>query len=125
LVLTLLAAGCGPQFGDVSGTVRYKGEPLKTGTITFYDQANGVASSAIQADGTYAVRKVRAGPAKIAVAMPTEISFLRPGGSVAGLAPAPALPAAPSFPPKYQDPEQSGLTFEVQPGAQEFEVRLD
>ncbi len=125
LILAMLAAGCGPRFGDVSGTVYFKGQPLKTGTITFYDRASGVASSPIQADGTYAVRKVRAGPAKITVALPMEISFLGLGQTLAGRGPSPGPPPAPAFPARYQDPEKSGLSLEVQPGAQEFEVRLE
>src|SRR5262245_19105480 len=88
LFLTALAAGCSPRFGDVSGKVTFQGRPLTTGTITFYDQANGVTSSPIRVDGTYAVHKVRAGSVKIAVAMPTAISF-------AGLLePGPLAPAA-------------------------------
>jgi hypothetical protein len=125
LVLTALAAGCGPRFGDVAGKVSFQGQPLTTGTIAFYDQANGVASSPIQADGTYAVHKVRAGPVRITVAMPTGISFAGPQGPGAG----PLLPflppAVPWLPARYQDPEQSGLTFEVEPGTQEFDVALE
>ena len=28
LALALLAAGCGPRYGDVSGTVKYQGHPV-------------------------------------------------------------------------------------------------
>jgi hypothetical protein len=123
LILTVLIAGCGPQFGDVSGTVKFKGEPLKTGTISFYDQANKVQSSPIGPDGTYSVSKVQAGPVKIAVSVPLAITMGPPRGD----APMPARPwpGVPALPTKYQDPEQSGLTMEVKSGSQQFDVRLE
>jgi hypothetical protein len=125
MFLALLAAGCGPSFGDVSGTVEFQGRPLTTGTITFYDEANGVASSPIQPDGTYAVHHVRAGPAKIAVAVPTAITMVDPGEMPALGPPAPVRPTGPFLPHKYQDPQESGLTCEVKAGPQEFAVRLE
>jgi hypothetical protein len=125
MFLALLAAGCGPHFGDVSGTVEYQGRPLTAGTISFYDEANGVASGAIQPDGTYAVHHVRAGPTKIAVALPTAITMVDPGQTHAPGPPALAQPGGTFLPPKYQDPQESGLSCEVKAGPQEFAVRLE
>ena len=48
LVLSLLAAGCTKGFGNVSGTVKYNGNPLPAGTITFYDQDNQTQPKCVQ-----------------------------------------------------------------------------
>jgi hypothetical protein len=126
LVLVVLAAGCGPRFGDVSGTVKYQGKPVSGGTITFFDAANKTASSLIAPDGSYAVKHVAAGQARITVVTPMPINFkgmsagLQPvadGG--AGPGPGPALPA------KYGDPSQSGLTCDVRSTNQTHDVTLD
>jgi len=40
LVLAVAAAGCGRGTGSVSGTVKFNGQPLRGGTITFLDRNN-------------------------------------------------------------------------------------
>ncbi len=112
----LLLAGCAGK-GQVSGTVKYKGKPLTTGTITFYDRANQAVSSAIGKDGTYSVEQVAAGPVKVAVVMPMAIYM-------AGEKPPPG-PPPPTLPAKYSDPEQSGLGWEVKSGAQTRDFNLE
>jgi hypothetical protein len=117
LTAALLLAGCAPGLGQVSGKVKYKGQPLPTGTITFYDQKNNPTSSAIGPDGSYSVQKVAAGPVKITVSVPMNISFM-------GDRPPPG-PKAPPLPAKYIDPEKSGLDFEVKAGDQVHDFNLD
>jgi hypothetical protein len=114
LAATLMLAGCGPGRGDVSGIVYFKNKPLDGGTITFYDEYNGVASSAIKQDGSYAVTHVATGTAKIAVASPMAIRMT-------------GIPVAETkqVPPKYADREKSGLTCKVVSGTQEHKVELD
>ena len=106
--------GCGPGRGDVSGVVYYKNKPLDGGTITFYDEYNGVSSSTIKPDGSYADIHVATGTAKIAVATPMAIRMT-------GI---PAVKTTP-IPPKYADREKSGLTCKVASGPQEHKVELD
>jgi hypothetical protein len=110
----LMLPGCGPGRGDVSGVVYFKNKALEGGTITFYDQYNGVKSSAIQTDGSYAVTHVATGTAKIVVVTPMPIHM-------------PGMPAVKTtlIPPKYNDPEKSGLTCNVTRGKQEHKVELD
>jgi hypothetical protein len=110
----LLLSGCGPGRGDVSGVVYFKNTPLEAGTITFYDEYKGVASSEIKTDGSYAVTHVGTGTAKIAVVTPMNIQM-------------PGMPAVKTIPipPKYNDREKSGLTCKVVSGKQEHNVTLE
>jgi hypothetical protein len=116
LAPALLLAGCAGQ-GQVSGKVHYKGKPLPTGTITFYDQKNNAVSSPIGPDGGYAVEKVAAGPVKITVVTPMAIYM-------AGDKPPPG-PPPPTLPTKYADANKSGLNWEVKSGSQAHDVDLD
>src|SRR5262245_18393694 len=123
LALTLLAAGCGRGTGNVSGTVKFNGRPLTAGTISFFDPDNRVSSSPIKPDGTYTVTGVRTGRAKIAVAVPLSISFA-PSDVPGAKAMTVPQSKAPPIPPRYLDPEQSGLTCDVHTGDQTHEVDL-
>jgi len=54
-----LAAGCGKQDStpvQLSGTVNYKGAPLKGGNVTFYTDDHGAINTTINGDGTYQAR---------------------------------------------------------------------
>src|SRR5205823_5435296 len=63
----LAAGGCGAPVGDVSGKVTYQGKNLEYGNVTFIS-SNGTAHQAdIQPDGSYSLKGVAPGPAKIAV----------------------------------------------------------
>ncbi|MSQ97493.1 MAG: carboxypeptidase regulatory-like domain-containing protein [Gemmataceae bacterium] len=111
--ITMLT-GCGPGQGDVSGTVMFQQKPVAGGTVTFYDEANGVASDTVKDDGSYTVKNVGAGAARIAVIAPMAISM--PGLN----APKPI-----EIPAKYADRLQSGLTYQVTRGSQTHNITLD
>jgi hypothetical protein len=104
-IATLALTGCGPRQGDVSGTAKYKGQPLAGGTITFYDEQGKPVSSAIKDDGAYAIKNVTAGTAKIAIVMPFVMPDLPLAKSVA-------------IPAKYNNPAESGLIYVVITGSQ-------
>jgi hypothetical protein len=116
LASALLLAGCAGK-GQVSGKVKYKGEPLPAGTITFYDRANRAVSSAIGPDGGYSVDQVASGPVKVSVVTPMPIYMI-------GDKPPPG-PKPPTLPPKYADREKSGLDWEVKSGAQTKDFNLE
>ena len=108
--------GCtGSSKGDISGVVKYKGEPLPGGTILFYGQPSGQWSAGINEDGSYTVTGVTTGTAKIAVfgSVPLKIGQ---GTLVVG--------KTVTIPDKYRDPEKSGLICEVHGGSQTHPVDL-
>jgi hypothetical protein len=73
--LVLLASGCGGGVGDVSGKITYKGKEVVFGTVSFVG-ADGIPRAArINPDGTYTVKDVAVGEAKITV-----VSELPPQG---------------------------------------------
>jgi hypothetical protein len=119
LAVVLLASGCGIGYGDVSGTVKYNGAPVAGGTITFYDSTGQPVSGEIKSDGTYAVKHVATGLARITVVAPLNIEFPGMGGAKTG------EPKPQPLPPKYGDPEQSGLTLDVHTGSQTKDIPLD
>src|SRR5690348_7041174 len=116
LAPALLLAGCAGQ-GQVSGKVKYKGQPLPVGTITFYDGKNNAVSSAIAQDGSYSVEKVAAGPVKVSLVMPLPVYMM-------GEKPPPG-PKPPTLPAKYQDQNKSGLDFKVEAGPQTHDFNLE
>jgi hypothetical protein len=100
--------------GDVSGVVKYRGQPLPSGTISFFDETRGVFSSAIDSEGKYSITGIPTGTARISIMTPMPISM--PG--------APPPPKSVAIPPKYNDAEKSGLTYKVVRGTQTHEIEL-
>jgi hypothetical protein len=116
----LLLAGCGdeqPKLAIVHGKVSHDGVPLPGGTIVFTpDSARGnvgpLARAEIQPDGTYSLRtgdQAGATPGWHRVTVVSvEVAALPPPGQRF------ALPHS-LLPPRYRDPDLSGLTCEVKP----------
>lgn len=106
-VLVGSALGCSQEPGAVSGEVTLNGRPLPAGVISFH--AEGGTQRVVDApiaDGKYAVSGVPPGNTIVTV------GNLRPS------------PGNRSVPPRYGDPDTSGLTLIVQPGEQTFLVAL-
>ncbi len=145
LPMLIVCAGCaGP--GDVQGTVSYRpnGKKVVTGTVMFMG-ADGMPHYAmINADGTYLVRGVPPGPAKVTVASPNPVQPpepKRPGGGdreQIGEAKPPVEGGAAgvpvseeikknwfAIPEKYTDLQNSGLRFEVKRGVSIYDIVLD
>ena len=118
----LLAAGCGGRpMGDVSGTVTFRGEPLALGTIAFMSADGSVVQGNVQ-DGVYHIAKVPLGLAKITV-------FAHPSPIWPNMVD--QVQAPPAFrkkfvpiPERYQNADQSGLTYTVVRGKQTYDVPL-
>jgi hypothetical protein len=99
----------------VTGHVTYKGKPLPSGMITFTAlDRTGSYSSAIAADGTYAMDGMKPGKYAIAVAV---MKPVKPAADKAA-----AKDVFP-IPEKYADPKKSGIEAEVKAG--ENDVNLD
>ncbi|MBX3426102.1 MAG: hypothetical protein KF688_10515 [Pirellulales bacterium] len=61
---TVLSIGCskGPEMAPATGTVSFRGEPLKFGTVMFQHKAGGQpAVGAIQSDGSFSLSTPRLG----------------------------------------------------------------
>jgi hypothetical protein len=124
-------AGCNGSTADVKGKVTFNGKPVVYGTVVLVG-ADGLArSGAIQPDGSYRVKDVPVGTARVAVTSPRP-----PGSAPAKKAiergadvtddkpqPEPPPPAPPeviqnwiSLPEKYGDPSKSEVTVTVKSG---------
>ncbi len=126
MVLLLFAAGCGKSTGEVSGTVSYQGKLLPSGTVTFFNQDNQIVGASSINAGKYTIRKVPAGPVKITViTLPASEKGTVEKSKVAP--PPKGMPVPPesiAIPSKYGNPEQSGLTYEVRSGPQDYSIEL-
>ncbi|HXG12534.1 MAG TPA: hypothetical protein VNK04_22450 [Gemmataceae bacterium] len=131
LAAVLLAvAGCGGGTADVAGKVTFRGKPVVFGTVVVIGPDGVPKSGAIQPDGTYRVRGVKTGIAKVTVSSPPPPGLVPASKKKVGRdeaderTPADAgNPVSPEVargwfpvPEKYADPERSGLTAEVKPG---------
>jgi hypothetical protein len=137
-------SGCGdvPR-GRLHGTVKYQGKPLTGATVIFLARDNKTHVARLKSDGTYDVTGVAIGTIKVSVQQdlpavtPKAESF---GSAVssqakgvsdekAGKAPAPPPVAEKGagglrFPAHYNDPDKSGLSFELKDADQEWSIDL-
>lgn len=118
-----LVAGCGGGTGvktyPVKGTVTFKGQPLADAAVTFYPSQGHHAAGLTDAQGTFFLSTFNpkdgaaAGAYNVGI---TEAVLETPPMPVPGQ---PDLPPKPlRFPARYTDPNQSNLTAEVKPGAE-------
>lgn len=122
--VVLVAAGCGggPGQAEVSGTVRFEGRPLASGTVTFVGADGAKSHSGIGPNGEYRVQGVARGMAQIGVVshprVPAGLMKPGPGQPAAKSEPGPAVPA------RYGDPAASGLSCDVSAAAQTHDIEL-
>ena len=123
-VFSAILVGCGasgPPTATVSGTVKYRGQPLTTGIVTVQNDQGQSGAAQIQADGSYKITNAPLGANKAAVA----VLPAAPSGAKIASAGAPPRSAAPAIklPPQYSDPARSGLSIDVK-GNQTFDIDL-
>jgi hypothetical protein len=132
LVLAAAAGGCGRSTATLSGTVTYRGRPVTSGEVVFLAADGRAAAHApIDPDGRYTVQGVPPGEARVAVdnAPPSwYATFSRLPATLANdpevrEARAQAARYVPT-PPRYRDPNQSGLTHTVEKGSQTYDIAL-
>jgi hypothetical protein len=115
-LLVSIATGCNnsANVATVTGVVRYKGEPLPGGTLTFFGGADHKtqARTLIGQDGTYRLPNPPQGAVKIAVEGPT------PPSGKKSAKPAVLIPA------NYANPDTSGLTYTVTDSVQIHDIEL-
>jgi hypothetical protein len=120
LLLCGALTGCGPGVGEVSGTVRYDGKPLTSGTIQFLARDGIPYAAQIQADGTFAVQ-VPVGEARVIISSVDEArqprgQARRQGSSVRAVPPPGGAGVGARIPLRYADWDTSGLTVLVEEG---------
>jgi hypothetical protein len=103
-----IAVGCGevmkadPTRGLISGAVTYNNKPLPAGTITFISKDGSTATDAPIRGGRYATDRAPVGLNYVVIDN-LAVQYGNPAAYV-------------PIPPKYANPEVSGLTAEVKAG---------
>jgi hypothetical protein len=138
LLVLVGVAGCGAR-GTVSGKVYYQ-DKVVTGGRVFFVAEGYRGESEIGADGSYSISNVPAGQVKIFLSTDEARNAGRPSGLP--MPPKDKVPeeaannpiynktSKPSgikyveIPKIYNDPESSGLTYDVKGGDQEYDIKL-
>jgi len=133
LLVSLVAGGCGPRTGTVTGKVTYQNTALRGGNVTFIGANGRSATAPIGEDGRYTAERVPVGEVKITVEtkslakQATLPKYKAPPGAGGDYKP-PDLSEAKkryvAIPHHYADPATSGLTFTVKGGSQEHDLPL-
>jgi hypothetical protein len=121
------AAGCGPGVpptGEVHGKVTVNGNPVTAGFVKFFPEAGGEpVSTGLAADGTYRATGIPVGRAKVAIETLPFKNLTPPPPGIAKQIGGPRTKYVP-IPAKYEKPDTSELTVEVEKGAKEWNVEL-
>jgi hypothetical protein len=112
LLVLVVAVGCGDgrvklPTASVSGTVAYQGKPLPGGRILFQHSTGQAAAADLATDGSF---KLLAFQGKNQVA----VYCYQCEGLIVGVPP--RKPVKNLIPSRYNEPANSGLTFDVKPG---------
>src|SRR5262249_8621990 len=67
-LLLVALTGCSPGYGDLAGSVRYRGKPVTVGEVTVFGGDERPSRVSIQPDGTYAIKGIVVGNITITVA---------------------------------------------------------
>jgi hypothetical protein len=126
----LIAACGGRSKATVTGTVKYKGEPVPSGQVIFYGAGDQSAIAMINEDGSYKATNVPLGPVKIALVMPPSTAGMEKAAKVMKKRfgkgnPYPTSIKTVSLPQKYSDAAQSGLGLTVTEGAQPYDIDIN
>lgn len=128
VLLCSLLAGCGassnaPEVGQVSGTVKYKGEPVKEGQVVFEDPVQGqLAAANLKSDGTYVLTTaeggLRVGTYGVTV---TPVPFQ---ADPVKKPPVVRPPDPVNIPKKYRTRATSKLTLKVESGSNTLDIEM-
>lgn len=121
--LCLVASGCGGETTTVTGTVKYKGTPLTTGSVTISVAGKRPATGPIYPDGTYRVDMAPVGEAKVAVQTPPLAPPMKKGTTptVPGAVEVKVVP----IPQRFADPAQSNLSAVIKSGGQRHDITIN
>ncbi len=124
-LLLVFVVGCGKSKGTISGTVKFKGTPLTSGTVLFHGPDGYVDSTSISATGEYRLENFPVGEARITVVTQRYEKVEPSGGPSAPGGARKEVKGFVAIPKKYSDPDRSGLTWTVQKGPQQRDIDLD
>ena len=123
----LALVGCGSGKGDVSGTVTYKKNPLKFGSVTIV-AANGLAfQGEIAENGRYEIKNIPLGKAKFFVVCQSSkgtVNLAKSGRPGSDSAAPPEVPVN-LIPDKYSDFSQENLAHEITSGENTIDLKLE
>ncbi len=121
-LLALTAIGCR---GNVSGKVTYKDKPVVFGTVLIQGR-DGLRQGNIAPDGTYSVRDVATGEARVAVNSPNPkgIQLYPNKNPQYKQEPYPDVPGWFALPKHYEAVESSGLTYTIKGGSNTINIEL-
>lgn len=118
LVAAVAVAGCGGEsLTPVTGTVHYKGQPLKEGSITFLPEKGRPATGKIVDGQIVEVTTNQANDGVPAGKHKVTITSIEGGKDM-------YAPTKSRIPEKYAVAEQSGLTADIGPGKNELKFDL-
>jgi hypothetical protein len=129
--LIMVAAGCGgsrPRIGQVSGSVQYKNEVLRSGTITwtvaFVSEDGQMVTALVGQDGRYKAENIPTGSAKIAVVGTPQMPPGLRGAKEKPIQPDERDRRLLRALEKFKDHNKSGLMFTLNKGQQEHDIEL-
>jgi hypothetical protein len=125
IACVVIAAGCSRSPTNVvTGRVTYRSQPVAGGRIYFnVRDGASVQSAAITADGTYIVKGLAPGTARVAVVGPTLV--LPPSDGEVLAAQEPSNEALITIPSRYRTVETAGIEVHVEPGSTTHDIVLD
>jgi hypothetical protein len=135
--LLTIATGCpGSNEAEVSGSVRYRGRPVRSGTV-FTFAGDGIPhSSRINPDGTYSMKTIPAGPVRFSVQSPNPAKVaispegaqqresVRPIPAPGDTLQTPNRGVWIAIPDRYGTPASSGLSTTLRSGINTFNIEL-
>jgi hypothetical protein len=122
-LLALVALGC-QGTGDLSGKVTFQSKPVVFGTVLVEGSDGKIAQGNIEADGSYAVRGVALGQARVAVNSPNPKSITLVAKRGKTPQPYPDVPGWFPISKQYEKPSTSGLTYEIKGGTNAINIEL-
>ena len=120
----LVIAGCGPRTGEVTGTVTYKGKPVRSGNVMLLIDGAAPVYAELKDDGGFALSKVAIGKYRVTVSSPDPARPVLVKGESVATPKGPPDPRWFALPASASDPEKSGLQFEMVRGPNVWDVKV-
>jgi hypothetical protein len=122
-VLAALLVGCGR--GNMSGKVTFNSKPVVFGTVLVHGK-DGLRQGAIQPDGSFTVRDIAAGEARVAINSPNPkgIQLYPNKNPKYKQEPYPDVPGWFPIPKQYEDVQTSGLKYTIRGGSNAIDIEL-